>query len=332
MEVLVIGCGIVGKRHAEAQAKAGNTVGVYDHTIVKAKRLSDECGYAFFDRLEDAISWADLVHICTPDHVHVQSALLAIRTGKAVLCEKPLTTSLADAKKIQQAVHRHRTTFIVANNYRLTSTFQHIKNELENSGEPLISLETTYLHNMRSYIQSTPWRANQDFLYGGAIHAIDLAVWIANEPIESVYARTGVKVIDGYNQPEDYKILLNFASGLTATIWANANLSLPVHKTDLLVFTTNTSYEADNKNGVVYSYNKFQTKKDWVTKQFPVNKTIDDEIAIVNAYLSGEHTDHAPLPGIDEAVQVIEVVDLIQQSLHHRRQIEKKLHKHFKLF
>lgn len=327
--VLIIGCGIVGKRHAAVQAKFGKSVGIFDQSLQRAKRLSDEMGYAFFDSLQEAVSWADLIHICTPDHLHTEIALQVISMKKAVLCEKPVTTSLHDGLRIQAAVQRHHTRFIIGNNYRLTASFQAIQNAVKDSGEPIISLETTYLHNMRSYIQKTPWRAGQDFLFGGAVHAIDLAYHLAGEPVVTVMAATGIKAIENYGLPEDYKIVIRFKSGLLAHVWANANLSLPIHKTDLRVYTQNTSYEADNKSGILRSYNKFQTQKVWMEHRTPVNATVDDEIAIVNDFLEKRRPDHAPLPSIHEAVDVLRILDAIERSIQTKKIVNIAAHRHF---
>ncbi|MBQ6351921.1 MAG: Gfo/Idh/MocA family oxidoreductase, partial [Lentisphaeria bacterium] len=50
----------------------------------------------------------DIVDICTPNHLHCEAVLSAIRNGKHIYCDKPLTQNLADAEKIAAALKDYR--------------------------------------------------------------------------------------------------------------------------------------------------------------------------------------------------------------------------------
>src|SRR3990167_5153050 len=94
---LIIGAGIVGERHAQAQVDEGLTVGIFDTDLHKAYTLATKLGNSAmaYKTLATALKTKpDLVHVCTPAHLHLEPTLKALATGAHVLVEKPLTASL----------------------------------------------------------------------------------------------------------------------------------------------------------------------------------------------------------------------------------------------
>lgn len=321
LSALIIGTGIVGKRHALAQKKYGSDVAVFDSSFQKASLFATQHNLSAFDTLEEAITQCEVVHICTPDHLHVEVARKAIKANKIILCEKPLTDNLKDALLLEKFATKHNAKFLVGNNYRLTATFFELQKKLGKKRDEMLCVQSTYLHNMDSYIRKTPWRRKQKFLYGGAIHPIDLIVWLAKEPVVAVQAQAG-KIGKGKETKEqDFHIVLTFRSGLTAHVWANANIILPENKTDLQVFTSTATFLTDNKSGQIQWYSKFSPTKKFSIEEVRVNKTIDDEVQIMNEWISGKRKNHDPLPDIHEAVEVIRIVDAIEESINKQKTI-----------
>ena len=96
----VIGAGFIGEVHARALRRAGaRLVGVAasspDTTDEAVARLGAERGFAP-EELATSPD-VDVVHICTPNHLHAPLALAALEAGKHVVCEKPLATDPATA-------------------------------------------------------------------------------------------------------------------------------------------------------------------------------------------------------------------------------------------
>ena len=60
----------------------------------------------------------DIVDICTPNDSHCEIALAAAKAGKAILCEKPLARTVAEAERMASAVKRSGVTNMVCHNYR----------------------------------------------------------------------------------------------------------------------------------------------------------------------------------------------------------------------
>jgi predicted dehydrogenase len=101
----ILGAGFMGRVHTEAVRRLGNVevVAVGAVTENEANAFARACG------IERATGDAhkllsdpdiDVVHICTPNDLHFPMAQEALRSGKHVLCEKPLATSTADARAL----------------------------------------------------------------------------------------------------------------------------------------------------------------------------------------------------------------------------------------
>lgn len=74
------------------------------------------CGYEDYDELLDSGA-IDAVYIALPNQLHADYAVRAVKAGLHVLCEKPLATTIADARAMRRAAERSGVQFMVA--YRL---------------------------------------------------------------------------------------------------------------------------------------------------------------------------------------------------------------------
>src|SRR5437899_7173925 len=101
----VFGTGFVGRVHLEGIRRLGN-VEIYaigEPQVEKAQQLADEFGATKVEAdyrkiLEDPA--VDAVHVCTPNALHFPIAKDALAAGKHVLCEKPLATSVDEARQL----------------------------------------------------------------------------------------------------------------------------------------------------------------------------------------------------------------------------------------
>src|ERR1700739_221088 len=90
----IVGMGFVGRAHLEALRRLGIPVrGVLGSTPERSKAASESChlprAYASLEELAADPS-VQVVHLCTPNHLHFQQSSQLLRAGKHVLCEKPL--------------------------------------------------------------------------------------------------------------------------------------------------------------------------------------------------------------------------------------------------
>ena len=140
----------------------------------------------------------DLVSICTPDRLHAEQALRALRAGVHVLCEKPIATSLDEAAQLLRAVRETGLSFLSGHNYRFVPQFARLKALVE-EGAPsdLLLAESCYVQDLYAMESLGPgywrWSDPQDFYLGGAIHNVDLLRWTMGEVREvHSYATRGM--------------------------------------------------------------------------------------------------------------------------------------------
>lgn len=133
----LIGTGFMGKAHALAFGAARAVMGDVPETHLavlcdtpadKAKQMADQFGFA-----KSTSDWAslvsdpdvDIVSITTPNTLHFDMAMAAIRAGKHVYCEKPLALTLEQAREMRDAANKAGVKTMVGYNYIKNPAFTH---------------------------------------------------------------------------------------------------------------------------------------------------------------------------------------------------------------
>jgi predicted dehydrogenase len=228
LRVGIIGAGQAGERHAVGFAATQGTklVGIADVVNTRASELASRFGAkAFTDWHEMLDAGLDILVVCLPHNMHVEPALAAAERGVHVLMEKPIATTLEDAKKILEACESAKIKLTISFVHRFREEVQLARRWLEEGqlGQPQILRET--MNGQRG--SHLPKWVTQKVMAGGgvlmysAIHGLDRLRWLANSEVVSVTAQTRQYSTD--SEVEDGVVaLLNFASGATATLCANA--------------------------------------------------------------------------------------------------------------
>lgn len=200
----IIGTGFIGQVHAQAIRNAGAVVSrVAASDPQRAREAADRLGSkaaASGAELIDADD-VDVVHICTPNSLHVPLARQALAAGKAVVCEKPLATSLADAKPLTE--YAEARTAYVPFVYRFYPTVRDIKERIErgDAGD-LLLFHGAYLQDWQAGAAGAGWRGEAD--EGGAlsafgdigVHWFDLVEFASGHRVTRVVARVGGGGVD----------------------------------------------------------------------------------------------------------------------------------------
>ena len=106
----IVGSGFVARVHASAIRDLGGTVvAVCSRTRPGAETFAAELGTArAYGSLEEVLGTADVdvVHVCTPNALHAEQAILALEHGAHVVCEKPLATTAEESARMLDALER----------------------------------------------------------------------------------------------------------------------------------------------------------------------------------------------------------------------------------
>jgi predicted dehydrogenase len=194
----VVGCGHIGKRHAEmiSRNEDAELVGLID--IKEQDDLGIEVyNVPFFHTIEEFITAeieCDVINIATPNGFHAEQALKCIRNGFHVVIEKPIALSKADAEKvIFEALRYHKQVFAVMQN-RYSPPSVWIK-ELVQSGKLgeiyMVQLNCFWNRDDR-YYKKGGWHGDKK-LDGGTLftqfsHFIDIMYWLFGD-IQNIQAR-----------------------------------------------------------------------------------------------------------------------------------------------
>ncbi|HEX3934425.1 MAG TPA: Gfo/Idh/MocA family oxidoreductase, partial [Puia sp.] len=95
----IVGCGRIAQRHAEHVQRLGKLIAVCDIDAGKAKSLAEKYGAAAFTNIDDLLKKTeniDVVSVCSPNGLHAEHTIKALRAGVHVLCEKPMALSVQD--------------------------------------------------------------------------------------------------------------------------------------------------------------------------------------------------------------------------------------------
>jgi predicted dehydrogenase len=118
LRVAIVGSGYIARVHARlARDLGGELVGVCGRTLASAEAFGAGAAYDSLDRLL-AEQKPDVMHICTPNNLHAEQAIAALRAGSHVICEKPLATSSDEALRMIEAADKARRKGATMYNYR----------------------------------------------------------------------------------------------------------------------------------------------------------------------------------------------------------------------
>jgi predicted dehydrogenase len=215
--VALIGAGDAGRHHALALA-ALHAAGELAFTAVGVRDIAKTSGFepARVCSPDDAIAASDAVIIATPDGLHRAHAEQALAAGKHVLVEKPLALSLADAEAVVAAARAADRVLAVGYHLRHHAGHERVHAELAQLvGTP----RTIFVRWAWPDPATAGWRANGQgarwwSLAALGTHAIDLALWFANDRVVDVVA---VKSPDA-GVDHAAEVSMRFAGGVLAHV------------------------------------------------------------------------------------------------------------------
>jgi len=200
LRVVIAGTGFIGAVHARSARLAGaRLVGVAASTPGRGERAAEALGaersFATAEQLAEAPD-VDVVHICTPNHLHVGLAHAALAAGKHVVCEKPIALDGASAQALSDAGDRSGRIASVPFVYRYYPTVREARERVRTGvSGPIRLLHGSYLQDWLLRPEDDNWRV--DAALGGASRAFadigshwcDLAEFVSGHRIAKVSAR-----------------------------------------------------------------------------------------------------------------------------------------------
>ena len=144
LRVVVIGAGDMGTRHARHWAAAGARVlAVADPDRTRAELAASETGAEAFTDADAALALTpDAVSVCTPTFLHARYTIAALGGGAHVLCEKPVSLTLADAYAMRDAAAQHGRELRIGFMRRFDPAYDQLMDLTTRAGRPLLAQAT----------------------------------------------------------------------------------------------------------------------------------------------------------------------------------------------
>ena len=212
--IAFLGCGRISANHFEAISRVDGLelAAVCDVVEERARAAGEAQGVPWFTNYDQMLAGAqcDVVAIATPSALHPPHGILAARSGRHVISEKPMATSLTGADELVKACDDAGVRLFVVKQNRLNATIQLVKRAIDKGrfGRIYMANATVRWARPQEYYDQAPWRGTWEFDGGAfmnqASHYVDLLDWLIG-PVESVQAYTATLARD--IQVEDTGVL-----------------------------------------------------------------------------------------------------------------------------
>ena len=206
----IIGAGNMGQEHMRVTMLEGQAVvhGIYDPSPEVAALASEVFGEQYPDKplvcyqsIEEACMdpAVDGLIICTPNHTHLKVLRTAMRSGKAILLEKPMASTLEDAIEIAKLAEDYENVLQIGLQYRYKAMYAESIHEVLDRGTiGSVKLITLLEHRLPFLDKIGQWNKFNQYSGGTLVekccHYFDLLNLFAQSRPQTVYATGGMAV------------------------------------------------------------------------------------------------------------------------------------------
>ena len=196
-------------------------VGIYDAVVDTGKEMADRYNTTFFESAEALLAEGlDGVIICSENLYHRPLVELAAGKTGAILCEKPIATTMADGQAMIDICAETKTKLQIAFPVRYSPTVLHLKNALDRNAFGRVYAAKCTNHG------SMPggWFVDQELAGGGAVidhtvHVIDVLRWFWKTEVTEVYAEIGDSLLHpGLGIDDAGMLSFTLANGVYGTL------------------------------------------------------------------------------------------------------------------
>ena len=210
LKIGVLGAGHLGKIHLRLLQESDKfeLVGFYDENQENGERVAKEFGYKQFRTIATLLTAVDVIDIVTPTLSHYKCAKVAIKSGKHIFIEKPISNSVEEAEEIIALAKKYNVKGQVGHVERFNPAFIAIKSTIDN---PMF-IES---HRLAEF---NPRGTDVPVVLDLMIHDIDVILSVVNSKVKDIHA-SGIAVIS--ETPDIANARIEFENGCVANLTAS---------------------------------------------------------------------------------------------------------------
>ncbi len=243
VKIAVVGAGKIGTLHAKVLVKTPDfeLAAVCDTNLWRAQFAAWQCNSVAVRDYRDVLRQCDAVIVAVPTPLHLEVGLAALRAGKHVLIEKPLASSVEEAKQLLDAAEANHAVLMVGHverfNPAVLEAIKHIRSPR------FITVERLGPYD--------PRMSHIGVVLDLMIHDLDILLTLVGSPVESLEA-VGAHLLSRHEDIANVRV--RFKSGCIADLTASR---VSINKSrKLRVFQKDSYISLDYGNTALKIYRK----------------------------------------------------------------------------
>ncbi len=241
----------------------------------------------FYDSAEELCNDQEInvVYVSSPTFLHCQHAVLAARSAKHVLCEKPMAPTLEECDQMISAARENNVTLMIGHNQRFHKVHQKVREMIAEGRIGTVGLAkaeiiTSFKKNQGDLFTTDQFRLNRAVGGGGVlfdmgIHAIDVLRYVLDDDVAGLHAFNQNLFIE-CNGEDTLTVVLKFKRGAHGTIATSG--ALPYARNGVEVY--------GDKGAIMTDGSVWITARSGEIKIFANDKWETHTVEINNCYLS----------------------------------------------
>ena len=304
IRVGVVGAGYLGSIHARIYSEMSNVelVGIYDIDASLAASVAGEVGSIGAFSMEELIPKIDAVSIAVPTSLHYEVAEPFIKAGKALLIEKPITSTVQQARNLVDLVDAHTSKVLIGHVERYAPALLALDEKINNP-------RFIEVHRLSKF---TGRATDVDVITDLMIHDIDIILSIVDEMPIRVDA-VGSPVIT--ERTDIANVRLQFPCGAVANVTASRVSQKQFRR--MRVFGSEGYFAVNFTDQVLdsvcmpeggKSIDDLKIENEHVTGERPLQAELAHFVSVVRGEV-------LPKVTVTQGLRALEVVEMIQKQL-----------------
>lgn len=319
LKIGLIGLGYLGKIHLRIlhETESLQLVGIYDIDENNREALAKQYGVKAYSSADELINDCDAVDIVTPSNTHFEIASSAIKKGKHVFIEKPITPTIEEAKQLLQLQKEAGVKVQVGHVERFNPAFISARPYIKNP-------QFIEIHRLAQY---NPRGTDVSVTLDLTIHDLDLLLNIVNSNVKKIDA-VGVNIISTTVDMVNARI--EFENGCVANITTNRmslknmrkfrifqpNSMVSINLLDKVTELVHLKDAEKNSRNLVLKSGNGLPDKELVFQHpiiLPTNAIKEELLAFQNSINTGTK----PVVTIEDAIDVLSLAYSIDEKIQH---------------